>query len=145
MIGQTVKVWFDPGNPETGIVTDLKESKFIPVKRVPMAPSNAQTPSDWQMFADASEPHRTHMKQLRQHYSDLKATYTAPFRATVADAPARVKAQARSDAKTKGEQTFTRQTVPMESKEDRNARRAARSAALAEMESNLKDLRWQPV
>ena len=142
MIGQTVKVWFDPGNPETGIVSDLKEQKFIPVKRVPMAPAVAVTPADWQMFADASAPHRTHMKQLRQHYSDLKATYMPPFRATVADAPARVKAQARSDAKTKGEQTFARQVEPMESRAEREEKRIARREALAVLEAETAQYRY---
>ncbi len=128
--GQTVKVWFDPGNADTAVVTDLKEEKFFSVARVPSAPATAATPAEFQMFADASAPHRSYMRQVHQHYSDLKATYIPPFRATVVDATARVKAQARSDAKANGEQTFARQTRPVESREDRAARSAARRAAI---------------
>jgi len=128
--GQTVKLWFNPGEPETGVVTDLKEEKFFAVTRIPNAPAHASTHDDWQIFARASVPYRTHMRQLRQHYSDLKATYIPPFRATIADVTVRVKAQARSEAKENaGQQIIARQTTPVESSADRDARRAAQRAA----------------
>ena len=80
LLGQKVKVWFDPGNPETAVVVDLKDEKFIPVARVPNAPAHARTPEEWQMVSVASAPHRAHMKQLRRRQSDLKATYIRHLR-----------------------------------------------------------------
>jgi len=141
LIGQKVKVWFDPGNPDTAVVTDLKEEKFFAVTRVPNAPARAATPAEFQMFADASAPYRTHMRQVRQHYSDLKATYIPPFRTTVADVTARVKAQARSEAKAESKQQFAaRQTRPVESREDRQSRLAAHRAAIDVFEQDNQHL-----
>jgi hypothetical protein len=139
--GQKVKLWFDPGNTDSAVVTDLKEERFFPVTRVPNSPAHAVTPADFQMFAAASAPYRTYMRQVRQHYSDLKATYIPPFRATVVDVVSQVKAQARSEAKTKGNQQFiARQTRPVESSEDRAARSAAKRAAIEVFERENKYL-----
>ncbi|MEI9863613.1 MAG: hypothetical protein WDN00_03465 [Limisphaerales bacterium] len=123
---QKVKVWFDPGNADTAVVTDLNEERFFSVVRVPNAPARASSESEWQTFADASAPYRANARQIRQSCSNLKATYIPPFRATVADATAIVKAQERIKAKAAGEQQFaTRQSSQVESPEDRKVRRAA--------------------
>ena len=129
--GEKVALWFDPGNPDTAVVTDLKEERFLPVTRVPNAPAHATTPEEWQQFANASAPYRNHMRQLRQRQSDLKATFVPPFRATITDATAKVKAQARSEAKAKADkQSVARQARPNETNEDYATRKAALDAAL---------------
>lgn len=99
LIGQTVKVWFDPEFPETAVVTDLKCQEFFPVARVPMSPANAETPEQWRQFAAAAKPYRAAMKQVRQIRSNLLPTFVAPARPILADPTAHQTAQRMTEAK----------------------------------------------
>jgi hypothetical protein len=108
LFGQIVKVWFDPESPETAIVTDLKEQLFIPVIRITRSPANVETQEDVRRFVEAGGPHRSFMRQVRQHYSDLNPTYLAPRRPIVADVMARESARQIGDASKQARQLSTR-------------------------------------
>lgn len=108
LFGQTVKVWFDPDASETAVVTDFKEQLYIPCVRVPKSPAFIQTEEDRMQFVKAGHPYRAFMRQVREHYSDLKPAYLAPHRPIVADVIARERARKIGDASKQARQLSSR-------------------------------------
>ena len=138
LAGEFVKVWFDPGDGNTAVVTDISERTFIPCARIMTVPAVAETETDFYRLEAGMMPHRAKQRQLRERYCVIRGLKNIPVRTIIADSDGRAKADHYNQASRKAGNIVARNAKQRQRPESASAaRELAAFLAAGNQEDNL--------
>ncbi|HOX01129.1 MAG TPA: hypothetical protein PKW32_02015 [Verrucomicrobiota bacterium] len=85
LVGETVLAWFDPGEPDSIVITDMKRKNPITIERIVSVPAVSLDDAGNDLLSKAMETIADHQRHAIVRYRSLKSKYSRPFRANVVD------------------------------------------------------------